>query len=93
MSKEQKITNDIKVFNKDLGSVHLSDYTAYYGNGFNTDSLKALLEKIDTGKHFEPKSIITFGYHFESARFREISENIKTYNNKKKSNIDFITRY
>ncbi len=77
------------------------NYLAYYGNGrlylmnkgFTTDHLKALLEKIDTDKHFEPKSIIAFGYHFESARLREISENIKTYNNKKKSDIDFITRY
>lgn len=86
---------------QDLESVDLSGYTAYYGNGrlylmnkgFTTDSLKALLEKIDTDKHFEPKSIIAFGYHLESKSLREISENVKTYNNKKKSDIDFITRY
>lgn len=86
---------------QDLESVELSGYTAYYGNGrlylmnkgFTTDSLKALLEKIDTDKHFEPKSIIAFGYHLESKSLREISENVKTYNNKKKSDIDFITRY
>jgi len=86
---------------QDLEPVDLSGYTAYYGNGrlylmnkgFTTESLKALLEKIDTDKHFEPKSIIAFGYHFESARLREISENVKTYNNKKKSDIDFIIRY
>ncbi|MBV6443653.1 MAG: hypothetical protein EPGJADBJ_05436 [Saprospiraceae bacterium] len=85
----------------ELDSIDLSGYTAYYGNGrlylmhkgFTTDSLKALLEKIDTDKHFEPKSIIAFGYHLESKSLREISENIKTYNNKKKSDIDFITRY
>jgi adenine-specific DNA-methyltransferase len=86
---------------QDLEPVDLSGYTAYYGNGrlylmnkgFTTDSLKALLEKIDTDKHFEPKSIIAFGYHLESKSLREISENVKTYNNKKKSDIDFITRY
>lgn len=86
---------------KELESVNLDGYTAYYGNsrlylmnkGFTTDNLKALLGKIDSDKHFEPKSIIAFGYHFESARLREISENVKTYNNKKKSDIDFITRY
>jgi adenine-specific DNA-methyltransferase len=86
---------------QDLENVNLSSYTAYYGNGrlylmnkgFTTDSLKALLEKIDTDKHFEPKSIIAFGYHLESKSLREISENVKTYNNKKKSDIDFITRY
>jgi len=86
---------------QDLESVDLVGYTAYYGNGrlylmnkgFTADSLKTLLEKIDTDKHFEPKSIIVFGYHFESARLREIAENVKIYNNKKNIDIDFIVRY
>ena len=94
-------TYDGIALTQDLESVDLSGYTAYYGNGklylvnkgFTTDSLKALLEKIDIDKHFEPKSIIAFGYHLESKSLREISENVKTYNNKKKSDIDFITRY
>lgn len=94
-------TYDGIALTQDLESVDLSGYTAYYGNGrlylmhkgFTTDNLKALLEKIDTDKHFEPKSIIAFGYHLESKSLREISENVKTYNNKKKSDIDFITRY
>ncbi|HPM01100.1 MAG TPA: site-specific DNA-methyltransferase, partial [Candidatus Cloacimonadota bacterium] len=86
---------------QDLQRVDLNGYTAYYSNGrlylmhkgFTTDNLIALFEKIDTDKHFEPKSIITFGYHLESKSLREISENVKTYNNKKKTDIDFITRY
>jgi adenine-specific DNA-methyltransferase len=94
-------TYDGIALTQELEIVDLSGYTAYYGNGrlylmhkgFTTDSLKALLEKIDTDKHFEPKSIIAFGYHLESKSLREISENVKTYNNKKKSDIDFITRY
>lgn len=94
-------TYDGIALTQDLEIVDLSGYTAYSGNGklylmhkgFTTDSLKALLEKIDTDKHFEPKSIIAFGYHLESKSLREISENVKTYNNKKKSDIDFITRY
>lgn len=94
-------TYDGIALTQELESVDLSGYTAYYGNGrlylmnkgFTTDCLKALLEKIDTDKHFEPKSIIAFGYHLESKSLREISENVKTYNNKKKSDIDFITRY
>ena len=94
-------TYDGIALTQDLESIDLSGYAAYYGNGrlylmhkgFTTDSLKALLEKIDTDKHFEPKSIIAFGYHLESKSLREISENVKTYNNKKKSDIDFITRY
>ncbi|PIU58195.1 MAG: type III restriction endonuclease subunit M, partial [Deltaproteobacteria bacterium CG07_land_8_20_14_0_80_38_7] len=94
-------TYDGIALTQDLESIDLSGYTAYYGNnklylmnkGFITDHLKAMLEKIDIDKHFEPKSIIAFGYHFESKSLREISENVKTYNNKKRSDIDFITRY
>lgn len=94
-------TYDGIALTQDLESVDLSGYTAFYGNsklylmhkGFTTNTLKALLEKIDTDKHFEPKTIIAFGYHFESKNLREIAENVKTYNNKKKSDIDFIIRY
>jgi adenine-specific DNA-methyltransferase len=94
-------TYDGTALTQDLESVDLSGYPAYYGNGrlylinkgFTTANLKALLEKIDTDKYFEPKSIIAFGYHLESKSLREIAENVKTCNNKKKSDIDFITRY
>lgn len=94
-------TYDGIALTQELERVKLNNYIAYYGNGklylmykgFTADCLKALLEKTDTDKHFEPKSIIAFGYHFESARLRELAENVKTYNNKKKSDIDFIIRY
>jgi adenine-specific DNA-methyltransferase len=84
-----------------LEKVDLSGYTAYYGNGklylmdkgFTTDNLKNLLEKIDSDKKFNPTSIITFGYHFDSKNLRELSENVKSYANKKNIDIDFITRY
>jgi adenine-specific DNA-methyltransferase len=79
----------------------LNGYTANYSNeklylmdkGFTTENLKALLEKIDSDKDFNPTAIIAFGYHFESKNLREISENIKSYVNKKSIDIDFITRY
>jgi len=77
------------------------NYIAYYGKSklylmhkdFSTDHLKSLLEKIDTDKKFNPTSIICFGYHFESKNLRELSENVKSYANKKNIDIDFITRY
>lgn len=86
---------------KELEKIDLRGYTAYYGNGklylmnkgFTTDNLKILLEKIDSDKKFSPTSIITFGYHFESKILRELSENVKSYSNKKNIDIDFITRY
>ncbi|WP_417874027.1 site-specific DNA-methyltransferase [Xanthomarina gelatinilytica] len=79
----------------------LNGYTAHYSSeklylmdkSFTTENLKVLLEKIDSDKSFNPTTIIAFGYHFESKNLREISENIKSYANKKSIDIDFITRY
>jgi adenine-specific DNA-methyltransferase len=84
-----------------LESVNLDGYTGYYGNGrlylmskeFSTKHLKSLLNKIDEDITFNPVSIIVFGYHFESKVLREIAENVSSYANKKKLDIDFITRY
>lgn len=86
---------------EDLKEVDLSGYKAYYANnklylmhkGFTIDGLKALLERIDNDKFFNPTSIIVFGYHFESKSLRELAENLKSYSNKKNIDIDFITRY
>ena len=94
-------TYDGIALTQDLESIDLSGYTAYYSNsklylmhkGFSTNNLKSLLEKIDTDKKFNPTSIICFGYHFESKNLRELSENVKSYANKKNIDIDFITRY
>jgi adenine-specific DNA-methyltransferase len=94
-------TYDGIALSQELEKVDLSGYTAYYGNGklylmnkgFTTENLKNLLEKIDSDKKFSPTSIITFGYHFESKNLRELSENVKSYANKKNIDIDFITRY
>lgn len=81
--------------------IDLAGYKAYYTKqklylmhkGFSTVTLKALLEQIDADATFNPTAIIAFGYYFESKALREIAENIKTYNNKKNIDIDFITRY
>ncbi|MBN2746272.1 MAG: hypothetical protein JXR34_06070, partial [Bacteroidales bacterium] len=99
-------TYDGIALTQDIERIDLSDelgevYTANYGNGklylmhkgFSTNHLKALLEKIDSDKKFSPTSIISFGFHFESARLRELSENVKSYANKKNIEIDFVIRY
>ena len=94
-------TYDGIALTQELEKVDLSGYTAYYGNGklylmtkgFTTDNLKNLLEKIDSDRKFNPTSIIAFGYHLESKNLRELSENVKSYSNKKNIDIDFITRY
>lgn len=84
-----------------IQEIDLNGYTAHYSSqklylmdkGFTTVNLKILLEKIDSDKGFNPITVIAFGYHFESKNLREISENIKSYANKKSIDIDFITRY
>lgn len=94
-------TYDGIALTEELEEISLSGYQAYYtsdklylmNKGFTTDSLKALLEKIDGDKSFNPTSVIVFGYHFESKNLRELAENLKTYSNKKNIDIDFITRY
>lgn len=94
-------TADNIALTKDLEKIDLGWYIAYYfadklylmDKDFETKNLKNLLEKIDSDKNFEPKTIIAFGYHFESKNLREIAENIKAYSNKKSIDIDFITRY
>ncbi len=95
------LTQDLEKIDLPFESAQGESYTTYYGNGklylmnkrFTTDILKALLEKIDSDKKFNPTSIITFGYHFDSKNLREISENVKSYSNKKNIDIDFVTRY
>lgn len=94
-------TSDNIALTQDLEKIDLDWYTSYYfqdkiylmNKGFETKNLKSLLEKIDSDKTFEPKTIIAFWYHFESKNLREIAENIKAYSNKKNIDIDFITRY
>jgi len=95
-----KTYDDISL-TQDLQKIDLGNYISYYTNGklylmdqgFKTENLKKLLEKIDSDKKFNPTIIIAFGYHFESKNLREIAENIKSYANKKNIDINFITRY
>ncbi len=94
-------TYDNIALTESLESVNLDGYTGCYGNGrlylmskgFETKHLKALLNKIDEDTTFNPFSIIVFGYHFDSKMLREIAENVSNYANKKKLDVDFITRY
>ncbi len=94
-------TNDNIPLTVDLQKIDLGEYTGHYSDkklylmdkGFQTEHLKQLLEEIDSNKDFSPASIIVFGYHFESKALREIAENVASYANKKKLDIDFITRY
>lgn len=96
-------TYDNIPLSQNLESIDFNGYTGYYGKGklylvntdFQTKHLKAILEKIDEDKIFNPTSIIVFGYNFanNSKNLREIAENVASYANKKNLSIDFIIRY
>lgn len=94
-------TYDGSLLTEPMQTIDLAGYMGYYTKqklylmhkGFDTESLKALLERIDADADFNPTAIVAFGYYFESKALREIAENIKTFNNKKNIDIDFITRY
>lgn len=82
-------------------AIDLDGYTAYYldtrvylmNKGFGTKNLKKLLDEIDVNNDFNPRTVIAFGYNFESKMLRELAENIKNYANKKEIDIDFIAKY
>lgn len=86
---------------ENLKTIDLDGYPGYYrdnklylmNKGFQTKHLKALLENIDDQSDFNPATIITFGYNFQSKALREIADSVKNYVNKKAIDIDFITRY
>lgn len=94
-------TYDGIAITQELQEIDLKGFKAFYysgklylmNSGFKTENLHALLEKIDSDKKFNPTSIITFGYQFNSKNLRELSENVKSYGNKKNIDIDFIIRY
>lgn len=84
-----------------LEKIDLGGYAGHYfgaklyliAKGFQTKNLKKLLEELDENNNFSPASIVVFGYHFDSKNLREIAENVASYANKKKLEIDFVTRY
>ncbi|MGB1205146.1 MAG: site-specific DNA-methyltransferase [Chitinophagales bacterium] len=94
-------TADSVLLTENCRAIELCDYTGYLAQnklylmhkGFSTDSLKSLLEKIDSDKTFNPTTIVAFGYHFDSKHLREIAESVKSYRNKKEISIDFIIQY
>jgi len=95
------MVNDGIKLTANLEIITLDKYTGYYADkklylmdkGFTTDDLKALLEKLDNDKDFQPNKIILFGYNFESKHQREISEALKSYTNKKQIELNRVIRY
>ncbi len=86
---------------QDLEQVAFSSYQGYLGegilylveSGFDTDALKALLEKLDSDEQFDPSRVVMFGYNFSSKAQRELSEALESYANKKSIDLDLVVRY
>lgn len=94
-------TNDGIPLTTDLEEIDLGGYKGYYGcekiylmhTGFKTENLTNLLNKVNSDEHFNPKTIIAFGYFFDSKNLRELAESTRQLSNKKALDIDFIVRY
>ena len=86
---------------QELEEIDFNGYKGYYGNrklylihqNFNSENLQALFNEIEKNPNFNPNIIIIFGYFFESAKMRELAENLKSLINKKSLEIDFQIRY
>lgn len=89
------------LLSENLNTVSLGNYFAYgFGHvlylvnkGFNTDSLKVLIQKLDDEHEFQVSKLVLLGYHFDSKAQREIDEAMKNYNNKKSIPVDVVVRY
>ena len=89
------------LLSENLNTISLGNYVAYGVNhvlylinkGFNTDTLKELIQKLDNEHEFQVSKLIILGHHFDSKSQREIDEAMKNYNNKKSIPVDVVVRY
>lgn len=75
--------------------VYLIQDILYILNEIRSENfVKELLEKIDKDKEFIVNKIVIYGYESTDGKFRkELTENIKSYNNKKNATINVEVRY
>ncbi len=84
----------------DMDAVDLDGYSAHQGNhilycinsGLTLDHILTMLERIDTDKSFAPKKIVVFEYILSSKAKREITEAVKSYNNRKQIELHLEVR-
>ncbi|MCX9567605.1 MULTISPECIES: site-specific DNA-methyltransferase [Vibrio] len=83
-----------------VNDVDLNGYTAHLCDGrlyliapnFTTDSLQALLQKLDSDKYFAPNKIVIYGNNLESKMQMELNEALRSYANKKSIELDLVVR-
>ncbi|ELA09275.1 type iii restriction-modification system methyltransferase [Moraxella macacae 0408225] len=83
-------------------AIDLAAYTAYFcrqhlyllASGFTSNSVKALIERLDNDPDFIPERIVLFGANMESAMQKELVQAVQTYANKKElNNLSVLARY
>ncbi|BAV08941.1 type III restriction enzyme/adenine-specific DNA-methyltransferase [Filimonas lacunae] len=84
-------------------AINLAGYTAYYYQkhvylidaGFGLESMKALITKYDIDGHFNPESLVLFGYSFPEWSINEmIEKNLRILNDGERNlKINFTVRY
>ncbi|ELA09250.1 Type III restriction-modification system enzyme Res [Moraxella macacae 0408225] len=63
-------------------------------SGFTSNSVKALIERLDNDPDFIPERIVLFGTNMESAMQKELVQAVQTYANKKElNNLSVLARY
>lgn len=88
-TKIEKIKLDVEYIGYKVGTV------LYLIEGItNSNIIKNIIEKLDSDREFAIDKIVIYGYAHGEGRYRaELSENIKTYTNKKEAKIDIEVRY
>ncbi|WP_294910360.1 site-specific DNA-methyltransferase [uncultured Gilliamella sp.] len=72
---------------------HLCDGRLYLiAPNFTSETLKALLQKLDADKDFTPNKVVFYGSNFDSAKQMELNEALKSYTNKKSIDLDLVMR-
>ena len=82
-------------------SLDLAGYTAHWcgGNvyfmaaGCTSQTVKALIEKLDTDADFAPERVIFYGANMASAMQRELAQAVEGYANKKSLKLNVLARY
>ncbi len=90
-----KLTTPIYDIDLNGYTAHLCDRRLYMiSSDFNSDALKALLQKLDDteDKDFDPNKIVYYANNFDSMRQMELNEALKSYANKKSIEIDVVVR-
>ncbi|WP_165089596.1 DNA methyltransferase [Neisseria yangbaofengii] len=92
---------DGNLLTQSVEAVYLGDYLANRCGAtlyliypdFDSEAIKALLDKLDNDTDFVIERIVLFGATVESAKQRELKQALDTYNNKKNVHLSLLVRY